>query len=167
MKAEFVSFFLKLKGLETGDRAALRRAAGEMLKEADGKAITVFYRCLPYGVPQWQEDRWFAVACLCCLWDAESDNGAPFEKIVSKLIREENLSSGMQHKVEILLDTAWGDDGYLLTKLTRLIKMICQKSDRVPVDFSALLEDLIYWNAENQSVQRKWARSMFTTISEE
>ena len=167
MKAEFVPFFLKLKGLGTGDRAALRRAAGEMLKEADGKAITVFYRCLPYGVPQWQEDRWFAVACLCCLWDVESDNGAPFEKIVSKLIREENLSSSMQHKVEILLDTAWDDDGYLLTKLTRLIKMIRQKSDRVPIDFSALLEDLIYWNAENQSVQRKWARSMFTTISEE
>ena len=167
MKAEFVPFFLKLKGLETGDRAALRRAAGEMLKEADGKAITVFYRCLPHGVPQWQEDRWFAVACLCCLWDAESDNGAPFEKIVSNLIQAERLSSSMQHKVEILLDTAWDDDGYLLTKLTRLIKMIRQKSDRVPIDFLALLEDLIYWNAENQSVQRKWARSMFTTISEE
>lgn len=167
MKAEFVPFFQKLKGLGTGDRAALRRSAGEMLKEADGKAITVFYRCLPYGVPQWQEDRWFAVACLCCLWDAESDNGAPFEKIVSNLIQAESLSSSMQHKVEILLDTAWDDDGYLLTKLTRLIKMIRQKSDRVPIDFSALLEDLIYWNAENQSVQRKWARSMFTTISEE
>jgi CRISPR type I-E-associated protein CasB/Cse2 len=167
VKAEFVLFFQKLKGLGTGDRAALRRSAGEMLKEADGKAITVFYRCLPYGVPQWQEDRWFAVACLCCLWDAESDNGAPFEKIVSNLIQEERLSSSTQHKVEILLDTAWDDDGYLLTKLTRLIKMIRQKSDRVPIDFSALLEDLIYWNAENQSVQRKWARSMFTTISEE
>ena len=83
------------------------------------------------------------------------------------MIQAESLSSSMQHKVEILLDTAWDDDGYLLTKLTRLIKMIRQKSDRVPIDFTALLEDLIYWNAENQSVQRKWARSMFTTISEE
>ena len=167
MKAEYVPFFLKLKGLGTGDRATLRRAAGEMLKEVDGKAITVFYRCLPYGVPQWQEDRWFAVACLCCLWDTESDNGDPFEKIVSKMIREDSLSASTQHKVEILLDTSWDEDGYMLTKLTRLIKMIRQKSERVPIDFSALLEDLIYWNAENQSVQRKWARSMFTTISEE
>ena len=103
MKAEYVPFFQKLKCLETGDRAAMRRAAGEMLKEADGKAITVFYRCLPFGVPQWQEDRWFATACLSCLWDTESDIGEPIEKIVSKLILDESLSNSMQHKVEILL----------------------------------------------------------------
>ena len=166
MKAEYASFFLKLNGLGTGDRAMLRRAAGEMLKEADGKAITAFYRCLPYGVPQWQEDRWFAVACISCLWDAEAGNGDLFENTVSRMIREESLSASTQHKMEILLDTAWDEDGYMLTKLVRMIKMIRQKAGRDPIDCPALLDDLIYWNAENQSVQRKWARAMFTTISE-
>lgn len=50
----------------------------------------------------------------------------------------------------------------MLTKLARLVKLIRQKSDRAKPDFEALLEDLIYWNAENQSVQRKWARAIFS-----
>ena len=51
MKAEFVPFFLKLKGLETGDRAALRRAAGEMLKEADGRQSLFFTVACPMVCP--------------------------------------------------------------------------------------------------------------------
>lgn len=157
-----LSFLNRLKLLGNGDRAALKRAAGTMLAEADGKAVAAFYRCLPFGTPRWQEDRWFAVACLRCLWDADIRGGQPFEKIVGRMLWEEQLSESTGHRVEVLLDTAWDEEGYMLTKLTRLIKLIRQKSDREPVDFAALLEDLIFWNAENQSVQRKWARAIFT-----
>lgn len=162
MMESCLSFLNRLKLLGNGDRAALKRAAGTMLAEADGKAVAAFYRCLPYGTPRWQEDRWFAVACLRCLWDADIQGGVPFEKIVGRMLWEETLSESTGHRVEVLLDTAWDEEGYMLTKLTRLIKLIRQKSDREPVDFAALLEDLIFWNAENQSVQRKWARSIFT-----
>lgn len=161
MMENCLSFLNRLKLLGNGDRAALKRAAGTMLAEADGKAVAAFYRCLPYGTPRWQEDRWFAVACLRCLWDADIQGGQPFEKIVGRMLWEEQLSESTGHRVEVLLDTAWDEEGYMLTKLTRLIKLICQKSDREPVDFAALLEDLIFWNAENQSVQRKWARAIF------
>jgi CRISPR type I-E-associated protein CasB/Cse2 len=51
---------------------------------------------------------------------------------------------------------------YMLTKLTRMVKLIRQKSDRTAVDFSAMLDDLIRWNNENQYVQRKWASAIFT-----
>jgi len=162
MREDYHSFFLRLKLLGGGDRAALKRAAGTMLTEADGKAITAFYRCLPPQTPQWQEDRWFAAACLRCLWDAEAEGGEPFEQIIGRMIASEELSGSTRHRVEVLLDTAWDNDGYMLTKLTRLVKLIRQKSDRALIAFPALLEDLIYWNAENQSVQRKWARSIFT-----
>lgn len=161
MREDHHSFFLRLKLLGGGDRAALKRAAGTMLTEADGKAITAFYRCLPPQTPQWQEDRWFAAACLRCLWDAEAEGGEPFEQIIGRMIASEELSDSTRHRVEVLLDTVWDDDGYMLTKLTRLVKLIRQKSDRAAIAFPALLEDLIYWNAENQSVQRKWARSIF------
>lgn len=157
-----LSFLNRLKLLDNGDRAALKRTAGTMLAEANGKAVAAFYRCLPFGIPQWQEERWFAVACLRCLWDAEASGGTPFEKIVGRMIREEDLSESTGHRVEVLLDTAWDEDGYMLTKLTRLIKLIRQKSDGEPVDFEVLLEDLIGWNSEKQYVQRKWARSIFT-----
>ena len=157
-----LSFLNRLKLLGNGDRAVLKRAAGTMLAEADGKAAAAFYRCLPFGIPQWQEDRWFAVACLRCLWDTENDGGTPFEKIVGRMIREEDLSESTGHRVEVLLDTAWDEEGYMLTKLTRLVKLVHQKSDREFVDFEGLLEDLIGWNSEKQYVQRKWARAIFT-----
>lgn len=165
MKEIHAAFFNKLNALDNGDRAALRRAAGSMLRDADGKAITAFYRCLPFGVAREQEERWFAVAALRCIWDAGEDSGRPVEQVISSLIRDGELSDSAAHRAEILLDTVWDSDGYMLTKLTRFLKLIRQKSDRCAIDFSALLDDLIYWNAENQSVQRKWAREIFTNTS--
>ena len=162
MTTSICQFFNRIREQGNGDRAALKRAAGIMLAEADGKAVAAFYRCLPFGIPQWQEERWFAVACLRCLWDTEADGGAPFEKIVGRMIKDRDLSESTGHRAEVLLDTAWDEDGYMLTKLTRLVKLIRQKSDREPVDFEALLEDLIGWNSEKQYVQRKWARAIFT-----
>ena len=162
MTTSICQFFNRICEQGNGDRAALKRAAGIMLAEADGKAVAAFYRCLPFGIPQWQEERWFAVACLRCLWGTEADGGAPFERIVGNMLKDEKLSDSTGHRVEVLLDTAWDEDGYMLTKLTRLIKLIRQKSDGEPVDFEVLLEDLIGWNSEKQYVQRKWARAIFT-----
>ena len=162
MTTSIRQFINRICKLGNGDRAALKRAAGIMLAEADGKAVAAFYRCLPFGIPQWQEERWFAVACLRCLWAEEVDAGTPFEKIVGRMIRKEDLSESTGHRVEVLLDTAWDEDGYMLTKLTRLVKLVRQKSDGEPVDFEALLEDLIGWSSEKQYVQRKWARAIFT-----
>ena len=73
----------------------------------------------------------------------------------------DKLSKSTAHRVETLLDTKWDADGFMLTKLTRLIKLIRQKSDRAAVDFAALLDDLIRWNYDSQTVQRKWARAVF------
>ena len=55
-------FFDRLDRLTNGERAALRREAGIMLQEADGTALTAFYRCLPASVDKWQEEKWLAVA---------------------------------------------------------------------------------------------------------
>lgn len=155
-------FFDRLKQLGTGERAALRREVGVSIKEADSSALTAFYRCLPSAVDARQEGKWFAVACLRCLWDADAPEGAPLEQIISSLIRSGDLSDSTAHRVEILLDTKWDADGYMLTKLGRLVKLIRQKSDRKVIDFAGLLEDLIYWNSDTQTVQRKWARAVFS-----
>lgn len=82
------------------------------------------------------------------------------EQLLSDLIRMDVLSGSMQHRIEILLDTTWESDGYLLTKLSRMLKMLRQKTAEVP-NFAALLTDLLYWNNESQSVQRKWAHAVF------
>ena len=156
-------FFLRLNSLNPGERAALRRETGTMLRQADGTATTVFYRCLPVSVETWQEDRWFAVACQRCLWDAGEEAGRPFEQIIADLIRSGELSDSTKHRIELLLDTRWDTDGYMLTKLARLLVLVRQKSNRVQIDFAALLDDLLSWNSDKQFVQRKWAKTIFST----
>ncbi len=161
MTEEQQSFFERLDQLGSGERAALRRAAGVTLPEAGSAALSAFYRCLPAYVGERMADRWFAVACLRCLWDSGRTEGTPLEKLIAELLRSGALSDSTEHRVELILDTRWEQDGYLLTKLTRLVKLTRQKSDRVMIDFAALLEDLIFWNGAAQSVQRKWARAVF------
>lgn len=154
-------FFSRLNRLGTGERAALRREAGTMLREADSTAMAAFYRCLPSAVDAAQESKWYAVACLRCLWDAGEEIGKPFESVVAELIKKSELSASTRHRAEILLDTKWDSDGYMLAKLVRLVKLIRQKSDRTRIDFAALLDDMIRWNSESQITQRKWAREIF------
>ena len=152
-------FFERLNGLGSGERAALKRSAGTMVQSADGKALKAFYRCMPSAGGR-NEDKWFAIACLRCLWEAGEEKGEPFESMVSSLIRRDELSESTSHRVSTLMDTRWDQDGFMLSKLSRLVKMLRQKSGEMP-DFPGLLEDLAYWNSDTQSVQRKWARTMF------
>ena len=163
-KTSYESFMERVDALSTGDRAALKRSAGVMLSEADGKAIAAFYHCVTPVVPQWQEDRWFAAACMKCLWDPQEGAGEPVENVLGKLFHSSELSDSVQHRVSGLLDTQWDQDGYMLTKLCRLMKMLRQKTTQ-ELAFADLLEDLIYWNNENQSVQRKWARAIFSDVN--
>ena len=161
MTEEQKTFFEKLDRLGNGERAALRREAGVMLQDAAGSALTAFYRCLPVSVGTAQEAKWFAVACLRCLWDAGEQDSRPLEQIISRMMRGGDLSASTEHRVELLIDTRWDQDGYMLGKLARLIKLVRQKSDRAEIDFPVLLEDLLFWNGERQTVQRKWARAIF------
>ena len=156
-------FFRRLNKLESGERAALRRQAGRLLGQADGKSVVTFYRCLPGDVSKWQEDRWFVIACLRCLWDAGEEGGRPLEQLIREMMLQKELSDSTGHRIETLIDGQWDDDGYQMTKLVRLVKMIRQRSDRAKIDFAGLLDDLIAWNYESQSVQRKWARTIFSS----
>lgn len=160
MNERGMAFFARLDALGTGERAALKRAVGTMLAEADGKALTVFYRCLPASVPEWEADRWFAAGCIACLWSPEEQGSTPVEEMIRTLLKNGDLSDSTEHRVETLIDTPWDQDGFMLTKLCRLVKLVKQKSG-VKVDCAALLQDLLEWNWESQKVQRKWARAIF------
>ena len=85
-------------------------------------------------------------------------------QVLYQLGRDEETSTSTVHRLESLLDTKWDADGYMLTKLTRLIKLI--KSKGYSVDCAELLKDLAYWNADSQWVQRRWARGMYVRQEE-
>lgn len=158
------AFIEKLAKLGNGERAALKRSVGVMLSEADAKALAAFYRCHP---PVKDEDCWFAVACLCCFWDAKTDHEEPIEKVFAQLLEKEKISKSMLHRMEMLLDTEWDDDGFMLIKLTRLIQVMRQKSDGVNIDFAALGRDLCEWKKKDSNkVQRRWAREIYRVDTE-
>ena len=163
--SDIQEFFYKIDQLDTGERAALRREAGNVLWKAKGKAISAFYRCKPMNVSVYQESQWFACACLRCLWDAGIEGNIPLEKVISQLVHSGDISNSVLHRVELLMDTQWDEAGYMIVKLTRLVKLIRQKSDRILIDFYSLLKDVCYWNSESQNVQRKWARTIFSTYT--
>ena len=152
------AFFEALDRLSAGERAVLRRAAGQPLQGADARAMAAFYRCLPWDVckKRFDEDRWFASACFHCLWDAKSGPRYPLEQIMWELQKK---SDSMERRLASLLDMPWEADGYLLTKLSRIVKMTRQQG--YCVDCDSLLEDLLHWNSDSQYVQRKWARAMY------
>lgn len=152
------AFFEALDRLSIGERAVLRRAAGQTLREADAHAMAAFYRCLPRdnSVNRFCEDRWFAAACFHCLWDGGSGPRLPLERIMREL---KEKSDSMEHRLSSLLDLSWEEDGYLLTKLSRIVKMARQQG--YCADCDSLLEDLLHWNSDTQYVQRKWARELY------
>ncbi len=147
-------FFESIYQLSSGEKAALKRNCGSMLEQADGNAILAFYKCLPYGVPKKQEPYWFAAACIASLF--KEPGNKPIEQVFSEL---KNESNSIEMRIAGLIDMNWDEDGYFLQKLTRLIKMSVQKG--YTVDCSKLLGDLIYWNNDTRSVQKKWARALY------
>lgn len=153
------TYFDALDALPPGDRTALKREAGNMLEKADGRAIRVFYKCMPYSVPQWQEGRWFAAGCLHCLWSTDTTERISIRQTLYRLGTDPDVSESTAHRLESLLDLKWDIDGYMLTKLSRLARLI--KSKGLAVDCADLLSDLIVWNSDSQSVQRKWAKAMY------
>ena len=148
-------FFERLKKLPTGERAALKRVCGGRLNDADAKAFGVFYKVLPHGVSEWQEDRWFCAACLSCLWQTGDEAKLLFEECLSKL--KADSSESFENRVIAMLDNEWNEDGRLGLKLYRMLKLIRQKG--FGIDMAALLTDLCKWDNQNRSVQKKWARA--------
>ncbi|MFU0833394.1 MAG: hypothetical protein ACFWUC_10740 [Oscillospiraceae bacterium] len=146
------SFLQRVAELDKGDRIALRRAAGKMLTNAEGKAFTAFYKAYP---PKEKEDQCFFAACLQCLWQPDDLTEAiPLEKALAKM--NETDENTFLKRLTTLLDLRWDDDGYLAIKLYRLVRFC--KSKGVVIDCEKLLRDLFHWNDTSRFVQKQWAR---------
>jgi len=142
--------------LSVGQQAALKREAGHCLREADTQALQAFFSALPPGVPAYDQERYFAVLCFVCLWKEESRfNPKPLAECLR--ILKKDGSNSADGRFRALLDTPWqNDEGYLLAKLSRLVRQIRNANIPLYPDFEQLLDDLLHWNAESRYVQRRW-----------
>ena len=148
-----------LSRLDAGDRTALRRAA--VTPGHDMAALRAFYRACGYCEYRF-EAYWFVAACMDALW-RETDEAVekPMEECLRILVNlDEATSASLKHRVDMLLETVWGDDGYLTGKMLNLVKIIKSRTGLKP-DFHALADDLYCWNDPRHYVQRKWLRCIY------
>jgi len=151
-KPEIAAFFERLERLDPGERARLRRNAGQALGQSR-EALGLFYRLLPAPLPAAQENMYFLVATLYPLAEGggQGDLGAALRRA-----RQEKTAKGLDRRVEYLLDA---DEAQLPFRLRQAIHFLA--SNRVRVNWPLLLEDLLYWTHPDRFVQQRWARSYF------
>lgn len=150
-------FIKRLDELDVGARAQLRRNAGMSLAEGSS-ALGLFYRLLPHGVGEYQQEKYFLVATLFPLCEsADWDGGGPRDLGATlKRARSDNNGNGLDRRMEALLEA---DSDQLRFRLRQAIRFA--RSTRVSVDWYQLLRDVLRWDHPNKYVQRRWAESYF------
>ena len=145
-------FIEHLRHLDAGDLARLRRHAGRTLAESTG-VLGLFYRLLPYGVPERQHEHYFLVATLFPLTSAsqERDFGATLSRM-----RGDHNRAGLDRRVEALLDA---DEAQLRFRLRQMVRLT--HANRVGVNWEPLLHDVLDWTRVDRRVQKRWAMSYF------
>ncbi len=143
-----------------GDLAVLKRAAGYTIGEAPD-AAKVFYRLLPYSVREQNEDVYFLVATLYGLNQYERLDHENFGKTLRD-VKARTGSDSIDKRFLALLDSP--GDAELAYRLRQCIKLAA--SQLAGVDWARLIKDLLYWNTEDKTVQKDWARSYFKNQEE-
>lgn len=145
------NIFDGINELAIGQQAALRRAAGKSINEADASALQAFFSAVPF-MAQYDQEKAFTVACIICLWKPERRVSAKPFAVRLHSIR----SQGLDARFRNLIDTSWADgEGYLISKLFRTAKML-QSSEAGYPEPESLFQDLKNWDHPDRFVQRRW-----------
>jgi len=153
LNPKIVAFIENLQGLSSGERARLKRNAGNTLAEARQASLGLFYRVLPHGVYHTNEETYFLIATLYPLAEAGKTGNLGG---ALRLAQDAKNKEGLNRRVEILLDA---DQTQIRFRLRQAIQFLY--SNRIPVDWGRLLKDMLYWDHEDRFVQQQWARSFF------
>ena len=158
------AFVQNLQKLDAGERARLKRNAGNLPQEAR-RVLGLFYgKVLPLGVGEWAEKWYFLVATLYPLEKGRerATGNLPGNLALSlRQVRTEKNGAGLDRRVERLLDA---DEQQLPFQLRQTIHFLT--SNRGRVNWGQLLQDLLNWSHPDRFVQKKWARDYFVKQTE-
>jgi CRISPR system Cascade subunit CasB len=146
------TFISRLERTDSGERALLKRNAGQPLAEARD-VLGLFYRLLPPNVYPGIHELYFMVATLYPLAEGgrKRNLGATL-----RAARTSANGPGLDRRVDILLDA---DIDQLPFRLRQSVRFA--QSNRRTVDWAALLSDVLQWNHPDRWVQRRWAQSYY------
>ena len=175
------AFIKALADLDDGDRAKLKRNAGNTPAEARN-ALGLFYSKLLRYIPVQpaEEDDYFLIATLypferegrgnkqskgkkaaSASIEAEETKAAPRPRnfgATLHTIRTASNQEGLDRRFERLLDA---DRTQLPFLLRREIQVASNEGGRI--NWAQLLQDVRHWQHPDRFVQRNWARDYFTT----
>lgn len=153
-----------LKKLSSGERVALKRAAGSL--EYNAPALRAYYRAIENAPVSWQIA--YAAMCMACLWKEENIGRIlPMEECLRLLVEDEAAGDSMAHRIEGMMELNWSEDGFLLGKLLNLVRIIQSRHPEVYPDFMKLADDLNRWNKDDHVVQRRWLWVIFAQRKDE
>ncbi len=162
------AFLKDVKQLDPGELAALRRASGETL--ADSRGVLWMYRLLQRHTRDEYDnfETYFFAACLLALdksaLKASSFNetnvnlGASLAKLGQKFSQE-----AIERRVGVLLDSRF-DSGEMGFRMPQMVKMLTAAD--ISVHWPQLLSDLLFWDAPEKRVQKRWAARFFDPSGE-
>lgn len=178
----FIEFLVRLTGAaEERERSAKERAILAQLRQGLGKPPGSVWSMYPFVEPFLQgcseattRDAYYCVASLFAyhpmVWptpDASQENkevthfGASVA-LLMKALRQDGASTDSLERRFVALLNARGED--LPDHLRRIVALL--KSRGIPVNWSRLLRDYLWWDQESRSVQRSWARSVWRESTE-
>ena len=162
---EFVG---RVEGLDAGRLAVLRRGCGER-DPVEGRCPWLIG--LIHGVAT--EPTAFLVASLLAQYSTmdiragRHRSGGDFGQTWKSAIAGSD-SESIRRRFHVLLDSQydpWTGDGDLPYRLRQMVRYAAAKG--VGIDWSRLLADVRYWDNQDKSVQKRWARSFFAPRTQE
>lgn len=147
-------FMIRLSQLDAGDRAQLKRNAGNTLAQSR-RVHATFFRLLPHGIPRSHEAWYFLVATLYPLAEPSS-KGTLGDSLRHARNNHPEREKGFDRRFEVLLDADADQVPFRMRQIIRLLN-----AAEIPVNWNQLLEDLTRWNHPNRYIQEKWARAYY------
>lgn len=143
--------------VDNGFRSCLRRSAGLVLKDVGTSEMSLFFSAKPPD--DISKDKCFLCACLQCFYEQdELSKAVKLQDAVGMLSSEER--DNFIRRVLSVLDIDWDGDGYLAGKICKLVRFCRQKG--IVINCGSLLCDLVFWDNDNRSVQKKWVSAMYS-----
>lgn len=158
--SRFIDWLEGLNQKDTRVRAVLRRG----LSFAPGEYVPAF----PYVEPflksegtRWQRQVYHLVAGL---WAAHWREGrSSGQQKIGRACAAHQAASGSTNTERRFVALLDADSDQLPHRLRQMVALLKDQ----PLDFDALLNDLLYWHNDQKRTQHAWARDFYQKLNEE
>lgn len=157
--SRFIDWLEGLNQKDTRVRAVLRRG----LSFAPGEYVPAFPYVEPFlknEVTRWQRQVYHLAAGLWAAHWREGRSSAPLT--IGRACAAHQAASGSTNTERRFIALLDADPDQLPHRLRQMIALLREQ----PLDFDALLNDLLYWNNDQKRTQHAWARDFYQNLNE-